>query len=80
MGYFMEVEDEVEFTDISEVFVEDLDEEVDEFKGDQFVVIFVDDGDEVETCVSFVDDFVLFVVNEIAHLRFTGDDQLVYLS
>ena len=41
--------------------------------------ILVDDGDEVETGVSFVDYFVFLVVDEIAHLGFAGDHQLVNL-
>ena len=39
----------------------------------------VDDGDEVETGVSFVYDFVFLIVEEIAHLGVTSDDQLVHL-
>jgi len=43
-------------------------------------VVFVDDGDEVKTGVSLVYDFVFFVVQEVAHLGVSCDDQLVDLS
>lgn len=76
----MEVENEIQFTDVSEVFIEDFDEGVDGFEDDQFVVFFVDDGDEVKRGVSLVDDFVLLVLEEVAHLGFAGDDQLVDLG
>jgi len=76
----VEVEDEVEFAYIAEIFIKDLYEGVNEFKDDELVIVFVDDGDEVETGVSLVDDLVLFVVNEIAHFGFPGDDQLVDLN
>lgn len=54
----MEVEDEVEFADVAEVLVEDLYEALHEFEDDEFVVVLVYDGDEVETGVSLVDDLV----------------------
>ena len=47
---------------------------MDEFEYDEFVLILVDDGYEVEAGVSFVDDFVLFVVDEVATFGFSGDD------
>jgi hypothetical protein len=75
----VEVEDEVQFADISEVLVEYLHEALHEFEDDEFVLVLVDDGDEVETGVSFVDDLVLFVVEEVAHLGVARDDELVDL-
>ena len=69
----MEVEDEVEFAYISEVFIEDFNEGLHKFKDDELVLVLVDDGDEVEAGVAFVDDFVLLVVEEVAHLGVSRD-------
>lgn len=67
----MEVEYEVQLADIAEVFVEDLHEALHQFQHDQLILVLVDDGYEVETGVSLVDDLVLLVVQEIAHLGVT---------
>lgn len=67
----MEVEYEVQLADIAKVFVEDLHEALHQFQHDQLVLVLVDDGYEVETGVSFVDDLVLLVVQEITHLGVT---------
>lgn len=67
----MEVEYEIQLADIAEVFVEDLHEALHQFQDDQLVLVLVDDGYEIETGVSFVDDLVLLVVQEIAHLGVT---------
>jgi uncharacterized protein YacL len=67
----MEVEYEIQLADIAEVFVEDLHEALHQFQDDQLILVLVDDGYEVETGVSFVDDLVLLVVQEIAHLGVT---------
>lgn len=75
----MEVEDEVEFAHISEVLVQYFYEALHEFEDDELILILVDDGDEVETGVSLVDDLVLFVIQEVAHLGVTRDHQLVHL-
>lgn len=75
----MEVEDQVQLADVTEVLVEDLDEALHEFEDDEFVLVLVDDGDEVEGGVAFVDDFVLLEVEEIAHFGLAGDDHLVDL-
>jgi len=69
----MEVEYEIQLADIAEVFVEDLHEALHQFQYDQFILVLVDDGYEVETGVSLVDDLVLLVVQEIAHLGVTRD-------
>lgn len=67
----MEVEYEIQLADIAEVFVENLHEALHQFQDDQLILVLVDDGYEVETGVSFVDDLVLLVVQEIAHLGVT---------
>lgn len=69
----MEVENEIQFADISEIFVEDLHEALHEFQHDELILVLVDDGYEVETGVSLVDDLVLLVIQEITHLGVTGD-------
>lgn len=76
----MEIEDEVELADVSEVLVEDLDEGVNELEHDELVVGLVDDHDEVETGVTLVDYLVVLVVDEVAHFGFPSDDQLVDLT
>ena len=68
----MEVEDEVQFADISKIFIEDLNEALHEFEHDELIFILIDDGDEVETGISLVHYLVLLVVQEVAHLRVTG--------
>lgn len=70
--YFVEVEDEIKFTDVSEVLVENFNECVDEFQYNELIFILVDNGDEIERGVSFVDDFVVFVLYEVAHFGFSG--------
>lgn len=60
--YFVEVEDEIEFADVSEVFVQDLNETLHELKDYQFILVFVDDGDEVQTCESLIYYFVFLVI------------------
>ena len=76
----MEVEDQVKFADIAEVLVKNLHKGMDEFKNNEFVLVFVHNCNEVQTSVSFVYDFILFVLEEITHFWFTGDHQLVYLT
>lgn len=44
----MEVEDEIQLADITEIFIEDLDEGLHQFQHDKLILIFIDDGDEVE--------------------------------
>ena len=58
----MEVEDEVEFTDIAEIFVEDLNKTLHEFEDNELVLIFIDDGYEVEAGEPLIDYLVLFVI------------------
>lgn len=67
----MEVEDEVKFANIAEVFIQNLHKALHEFQHNEFVFIFINDGDEVQAGVTFVDDFVLLVVKEIAHFGIT---------
>ena len=75
----MEIKDQIKFAYVSEIFIENFDKGMNEFEHDQLVLVFVYNGNEVETGVSFIDDFILFVFKEIAHFRFTSDDKLVDL-
>ena len=48
----MEIKDQVEFTDIVEILIQDFHEEMDHFKNQQLVVFFINNGDKVETGIS----------------------------
>lgn len=76
----MEVEDQVKLAHIPEVLVEHLDEGLNDFQHDELVLVLVDDGDEVEAGVALVDDLVVLVLEEIAHLGMAGDHKLVHLA
>ena len=56
-SYLVKIKDQVKFTHISKVFVEYLYKHLHEF-----IVIFIDNGYEVEAGVAFVYNLVLFVV------------------
>ena len=70
----MEVEDEIQLTHIAEVFVQHLDKGLHQLQYNQFVLVLINNSDEVQTGVSFVHDLVLLVLQEIAHLRIAGND------
>jgi hypothetical protein len=61
-SYLVEVEYEIELANVSEIFVQYFNKGVDEFQYDKFVLILIDDGNEIKTCISFIDDFVLFIL------------------
>ena len=63
----MEIEDQIQFADVSEILIENLYEALHEFEYDQFILIFIDDGYEVETGESFVYYLVLIVIEKVAH-------------
>lgn len=69
----MEIEDEIQLAYISEVLIEHFHKCLHEFEHDQFILILIDNCNEVETRVSLVDNLVLLVIEEIAHLRISGD-------
>lgn len=75
----MEVEDQVQFTDVSKILIEHFHKSMNHLQYNEFVFVLVNNGDKVQWGISFVDDFVLLVLEEVAHFGFTGDDQLVYL-
>lgn len=76
----MKIEDQIEFADVAKVLVKYFYEALHELEDDELIFVLVDDGDEVETGEALVDDFVLFIVEEVAHLGLACDDHLVYLS
>jgi len=53
----LEVEDDVQFTDVAVVFIHLLNIAVDDLEGDQLVVSVVGSGDEEERGIAAVDDF-----------------------
>lgn len=76
----MEIEDKVELAHISEVFVEDLYKWLHELEYNQLVLVLIDNSYEVERCETLVDDFELFVIEEIAHFGAACNDHLVDLA
>lgn len=76
----MKIEDQIKFANVAEVFIKNFYEGLHELKDYEFVFVFINDSYEVETGESFVDDFVLFIVEKVAHLGLTCDDHLVDLS
>lgn len=63
--YLVKVEDQVQFADVAEESVEDLDEEVDSLEVGQLIVIGVDTRAEEEACVATVDDLVVAKLDEV---------------
>lgn len=63
--HFVKVEDQIEFADVAEEGVENLDKEVDGLEIGQFIVVGVDARAEEETCVATVDDLVVAELDEI---------------
>lgn len=51
----LEVEDDVQFADVSVVLVHLLDIAVDDLEGDELVVVRITAGDEEEGCISTID-------------------------
>jgi len=70
----VKIKDQVQFTHIPEIFVKNFNKWLHHLEDDQFVLVLVDDGDEIETGESFIHYFKLFVVQEIAHLGVTSND------
>ena len=69
----MEIENEVKFTNIAKIFIEDFHKGMYHFKDDELILILVNNSNEIETCISLVHDFVLFVLKEIAHFWLSGN-------
>ena len=80
MSYLVEVENQVQFAHIPEVLVQDFHQHLKSLEHNELVIVLVDNCYEVQSRISFVDDFVLFVVQEIALPGFPGDHQLINLN
>lgn len=63
----MEIEDKIKFANISEVFIENLYKALHQFEYDQLILIFIDDGYEIETGEALVYYLVLIVIKKVAH-------------
>jgi hypothetical protein len=61
-SYFVKIKDKVKFTNVSEVLIKYLYKHLHKLKDYEFIVIFINNGYEVETGVAFVYNFVLFVI------------------
>ena len=59
--YFVEIEYKVQLANVSKIFIQYFNKCVNKFQDDEFVFVLVDDSDEVETGVSLIDNFVLFI-------------------
>ena len=53
---------------------------MDQLKNYQFIFIFVNNGYEIQAGITLVYDFIVLVVDEVAHFGLTRDDQLINLS
>lgn len=71
-----EGEDDVELADVSVVLVHLLNVAVDDFEGDEFIVVGGAAGDEEERGVAAVDDLGVLVFKEVAHASASGQDRL----
>ena len=76
----MEVEDEVQLADVPKVLVQNLYETLHHFEHNQLVLVLIHDGDKVERSKAFIYDLVLLVIEEVAGLGVSGNDQLVDLT
>lgn len=76
----MKVKDKIEFTDVSKIFIENLNKSVDHFQDNELIFVFINNGDKIKWSVSFVDNFVIFVLNKVAHFWFTGKYKLIDLT
>ncbi len=70
----MEVEDEIELTDITEIFIQDFYKGMNELKYNKFIIVLIHNSNKVQTCVSLVDNLVFLVVNEITHFGLSRDN------
>ena len=76
----MEVEDQVQLTDVAEILIEYFHKCMNHFKYDELIFVLVHNRDKVKRGVSFVHNLILLVFDEIAGFGFTSDDELVYLN
>ena len=77
---FFKIEDDVKFTDGSEIFVQDLNVSVNDLQRSELVVRLVHGEAEEEAGVALVHYAHIFVLNEVAHLLFPLEDHPRQLS
>ena len=70
----MEVEDEIQFTDVGEVAVENLDKVVDDFQDVKLIVVQVHTHAKIEAGVALVHHAEAPPLNKIAQFGPSGDD------
>lgn len=44
----MEVKDKIEFTDVSKIFIENLNKSVDHFQDNKLIFVFINNGDKIK--------------------------------
>ena len=76
----MEIEDQIQLAHIPEIFVQDLNERMDQLQDDQLVIIFIHNRDEIQARIALIYYLIIFVVDEIAHFGLPRDDQLINLK
>ena len=76
----MEVKDKVQLANVSEIFIQNLNKALHQLQDDEFILIFIYNCYEVETGETLVNYFVFLIVQKIAHLRLSSDNQLIDLS
>ena len=77
---FFKIEDDVKFTDGSEIFVQDLNVSMNDLQRSELVVCLVHGEAEEEAGVPLVHYAHIFVLNEVAHLLFPLEDHPRQLS
>jgi hypothetical protein len=72
-------EDNIKLAHIAIVFIHLFDVSVNNFEGDQLVIVGGAAGDEKERGISAVDDLSILVFEEVAHARSTSEHKLRYI-
>lgn len=44
----MEIKDKIEFTDVSKIFIENLNKSVDHFQDNELIFVFINNGDKIK--------------------------------
>jgi len=75
----MEIEDQIKLTNIAKILIQNLNKGVNKLQNDELVISFIHNCYKVQTCISFIYNLVLFVIDKIAHFWFPCDHQLIDL-
>ena len=62
----MEVKNYVKFTNVSKVFIKNLDVVMDDLQTNKLIILLIYKKNKVKTCISFIHDFVFLPFDEIA--------------